>query len=172
MRSQAAASPAPPASARPCTAATTGLGCNRTAWRRAPKVRASSKEASTPRSVSRASSARSAPEQKSPPAPLRSTNRTCGSCAERASASARAPTNAPLRAFRLSGRFKTRCRMPSSPRSSRRTRGSSAAVTSNPLALSGCPRFEKRRALRASDHAQPCELPRYQEPQLQGEGVL
>ena len=86
-RSHAVARPAPPASARPCTTATTGLGSSRMPGEeRRPAGAPTASFSAGVRSAEASSSSRSAPAQKSFPAPRSTTTRTSASRSARSSA--------------------------------------------------------------------------------------
>ncbi len=121
IKSQAVASPHPPANARPRTAATMGRGWRRMARKSSPMRTASAREASIPFSAISSSSARSAPEQKSGPAPSSTSTLTPSASAAAPSALVSASTRRPFRALRFSGRFRTSRNTPSAPSSMRST---------------------------------------------------
>src|SRR5215471_790981 len=104
--SQADARPQPPASALPFTAAITGGRSERTSVNTSINARASSRFSATEAVEIFFSDARSAPEQKSDPAPAMTTAVTRSSSLARRSALFRAEINSSLSALRLSGRLR------------------------------------------------------------------
>ena len=112
--SHAVASPHPPASARPRTAATTGTRSRRMSTNNSIRLRASSRLSLIEPSEIFCKADRSAPEQKSAPAPLMTTARTPSSPSAARSASFRPEMSASFKALRFSGRFRvTRATAPS-----------------------------------------------------------
>src|SRR5438094_737897 len=111
--SAAARSPTPPPGAGPLPRATTGRGSSATAANTACVRRASSRFAAGPASRMRRIQFRSAPAEKTLPAPVTTTTRTAGSAAQAASASPRRATSASSSAFPTSGRSRVRVATPS-----------------------------------------------------------
>ena len=116
IRSLALAIPAPPPSARPCTAATTGCGCRRIASSTSASRRAVSRCSTAPASLPLSSDNKSNPAQKSLPAPVIKTTRTAASFADCASASPSPAITSAFSALRFSGRFSVMRATPPSAR--------------------------------------------------------
>src|SRR5437867_365787 len=123
--SAAASRPTPPPRAGPLTRATTGRGSSATAANTACVRRASSTFARAPASRMRRIQFRSAPAEKTLPAPVTTTTRTAGSAAHAASASPSRATSAWSSAFPTSGRSRVRVATPSS----RSTRSTASALS-------------------------------------------
>src|SRR5439155_1220447 len=144
--SAAASRPTPPPRAGPLTRATTGRGSSATAANTACMRRASSRFACGPASRMRRIPFRSAPAEKTLPAPVTTTTRTAGSAAHATSASPSRATSAWSSAFPTSGRSRVRVATPSSrsTRSTAQPSPSSAVVartgsgTSSSSASSAC----------------------------------